>query len=176
LITTLEGRRKDLDRTIDQACARGEITSEKAEAMKRELRRIAKETGSNTISYAGAVMLAEDLDLIGAQYGTIVTTAPAYVPIITGSHFTIYNGEVLQLDDFSVRRADLEARVIKDLLEGRLNDAQAADLRVKLSNVGTEAALYRADGNLNFKEERHLYNDFDRIATEIEKMAGKENN
>jgi hypothetical protein len=176
LITTLEGRRKHLDKLIDEAHDRGEISGKRCEAMKRELRRIAQETGSNTITYPGAVMLAQDLDLIGAQYRTVVTSAPAYVPIISGSHFTIYNGEILQLDDLSVRRADLEARVTKDLLEGRLSEDRAAHLRAQLSNIGAEAALYRADGNLNFKEAKHLYTDFDRVAAEIDKSAGKDNN
>ena len=176
LVTTLEGRRKDLDKSIDEARDRGEISSQKAEAMKRELKRIAKETGTGTISYSRAVMLAEDLDLIGTQYRTIVTTAPAYVPIISGSHFVVYNGQILELDDLSVRRVDLEARVTKDLLQGRLTDAQAANLRDQLDNIGNEAAFYRADGNLDFKEAKRLYRDFDHVATQIENMAGKENN
>ncbi len=174
LVTTLEGRRKNLDKMIDQAHARGEISGKQCEAMKRELRRIAQETGSNTISYTGAIMLAEDLDLIGAQYGTIVTGVPAYVPIITGSRFTIYTGESFQLDDLSARRANLEGRITKDLLQGRLSESRAADLRAQLSNIGNEAALYRADGNFDAKESRHLYDQFDHVATEIEKSAGKD--
>jgi hypothetical protein len=176
LTTTIEGRRKDLASAIDQARDRGDITASKAEIMKQELRRIAEETGSTTISYPVAVMAAEDLDLIGAQYGTVVTTAPAYVPIIAGSHFTVYNGKIFQLDDLSVRRVDLEARVTKDLLQGRLSAARAAELRQQLRSIGTEAAIYRADGNLNFKEAEHLYGDFDRVASKIERYAGKENN
>ncbi len=175
LVTTLEGRRKDLEKMIDQAHDRGEISGVRCEAMKRELRRIAQETGSNTISYPGAVMLAEDLDLIGAQYRTIVTNAPVYVPIITGSHFTIYNGKTLQLDDLSARRADLEGKVTKDLLQGRLSESRAADLRAQLSNIGNEADLYTADGNFDAKESRRLYDAFDHVASEIEKSAGKDN-
>src|SRR5271154_4574336 len=51
LTTTLEGRRKDLDKAIDKAHDRGDISASQAETMKHELRRIAEETGSNTISY-----------------------------------------------------------------------------------------------------------------------------
>ncbi len=175
LVTTLEGRRRDLENSINQSRDRGEITSERCEAMKAELRRIAQETGSSTITYPGAVMVAEDLDLIGTRYGTMVTTAPVYVPIINGSHFTISDGSVFQLDDLSIRRADLEGRVTKDLLEGRLSPSRASDLRAQLSNVGAEAAIYRADGNVDFKESRRLYSEFDRIAGAIEKSAGKDN-
>ncbi len=175
LITTLEGRRKALDNMIDQAHDRGEISGKQCEAMKRELRRIAQETGSNTISYPQAVMLAEDLDLIGTQYRSFVTNAPVYVPIIIGSRFTVYNGKTLQLDDLSVRRADLEAKVTNDLLQGRLSEDRAADLSGQLANIGSEADLYRADGNFNAKESRRLYDAFDHVASEIEKSAGKDN-
>lgn len=121
-------------------------------------------------------MFAQDLDLIGDQYRTIVKTAPTtYAPIISGSRFTVFNGQVLQLDDLSVRRADLEGRVIKDLLQGRMSESQASDLRAKLESLGNEQAFYSANGNLNDKEARHLYNEFDRVASEIERIAGKDN-
>lgn len=175
LVTTLAGRRKSLAEQIDQACDRGEITGTKAEAMKRELSRIDRESNS-TISYSRAVMFAQDLDLIGDQYRTIVKTTPsAYVPIINGSHFTVSNGQVLQLDDLSVRRADLEGRVIKDLLQGRMSESQASNVRAKLESLGNEQAFYSANGNLNDKEARHLYNEFDRVASDIERIAGKDN-
>jgi hypothetical protein len=176
LVTTIEERRKLLQTQIQTAVERGDISSEQGSAMNRELKRIGLETSSNTVSYPAAVMLAQDLDLIGTQYRTVVTTAPAFVPIIEGSHFTIYNGQVVQLDDLSIRRAGLEARVTKDYLKGKLTDSQAATLRAKLSNIGTEAAIYKADGNLDFKEARRLYTDFDRVASQIDSMAGKENN
>ncbi len=174
LITTLEGRRKALDNSIDQARERGEINAKQCEAMKRELKRIAQETSSNTISYPTAVMLAEDLDLIDAQYRTVVTNAPVYVPILNGSSFTVYTGQTLQLDDLSARRANLEGRVIKDLFEGRLTESRAADLRAQLNNIGNEAALYSANGNFDAKENKHLYDAFDHVASEIEKSAGKD--
>lgn len=164
-----------MESQIDEAYRQGKFSADRADAMKAELRRIADETGSNTITYSGAVMAAQDLDLIGTQYRTIVTSAPVFVPIIAGSHFTIYNGQVLQLDDLLVRRADLECRIAKDLLQGRLSSSRAAALRSQLNNIGNEAANYRADGNLNDKEVRHLCSDFDKVATEIEKSAGKDN-
>jgi hypothetical protein len=168
-------RRKNLAEQIDQACDRGEITGYKAEAMKRELSRIDRESNP-TISYSRAVMFAQDLDLIGDQYRTIVKTAPStYVPIINGSRFTVSSGQVLQLDDLSVRRADLEGRVIKDLLQGRMSESQASNLRAKLESLGNEQAFYTANGNLNDKEARHLYNEFDRVASQIERTAGKDN-
>jgi hypothetical protein len=175
LVTTIEGRQKDLEKAINEARDRGDISSAQCAAMKQELRRIAQETGSNTVSYPVALMLAEDLDLIGQQYGTIVTTAPTYVPIITGSTFTVYTGQTYKLDDLSMRRAGLEARITKDLLQGRLSDSRAADLRSQLAGIGNEADLYLADGSFNPKESRRLYDSFDNVEQKIDKLAGKEN-
>src|SRR5262249_3039618 len=176
LVKTIETRRANIAKQIDDACAHGDITDTQAAALRRELKRIAAESSSTEISYPAAVMLAQDLDLIGSQYRTVVTTAPVYVPIIEGSHFTVIDGQVLELDDLSVRRAGLETRITKDLLRGRLTDAQAADLRAKLAVIGAEAAAYQADGTPDFKESKHLYSDFDKVASQIDHMAGKENN
>ena len=120
-------------------------------------------------------MIAEDLDLIGQQCGIIVTTAPAYVPIITGSTFTISTGQTYKLDDLSMRRAGLEARITKDLLQGRLTETRAADLRSQLASIGNEANLYLADGSFDSKESRRLYDSFDKVEEKIDRLAGKEN-
>jgi hypothetical protein len=175
LVTTIDMRRKELEKIITAARDRGEITPAKSAAMKIELQRIAHQTGSNTISYPAALMLAQDLDMIGVQYGTVVTTAPAYVPIIAGSRFTISTGQTYQLDDLSMRRAGLEAKITKDLIQGRLSEIRAEELRAQLSNIGTEANLYTSSGNFDAKESRRLYDAFDHVASEIEKSAGKDN-
>jgi hypothetical protein len=176
LTSTLELRRRDLLNKIDILTANGQINASSAEQMKRELQRIGLQTSTASLSYPVAAMLAEDLDLIAAQFGRTPANLPAYVPIIVGSTFTISTGQPLQLDDLSVRRVNLEARVTKALLEGRLTDAQAANLRNQLSGIGAEAASYTADGNMNFKESSRLYTEFDRVASQLERHAGKENN
>jgi hypothetical protein len=175
LVTTLGTRRKNLETMIEESIKTGAFPEEKAVIYRRELKRIG-DVSTPGISYSTAVMAAQDLDLIGDQYRTIVKTAPAtYEPIINGTKFTISTGQVLQLDDLSVRRAELEGRVAKDLLQGRLSDSQAAELRAKLASLGNEQAIYNANGGVNDKEARHLYNEFDRVATQIEKIAGKDN-
>lgn len=177
LVTTIETRRKNLDRMIDVAREQGKITRKQAEAMKDDLHRIARETGSNRLTYAQAVAFAQDLDLIGSHVGMVVVSGvPAYVPIINGSHFTVYNGQILQLDDLSVRRADLEARITKDYLQGRLSASHAATLRAQLDAIGNNKAVYDATGQLDFKVSKRLYSDMDKVASELERFAGKDNN
>ncbi len=177
LVLTIETRRKDLDKIIDAAHAKGNISAKEAAAMKSELRRIAKETGTNKITYERAVAYARDLDLIGTRAGTVVVTGvPVYTPIIAGSHFTVVNGQIFVLDDLSVRRSDLEARIIKDYLEGRLSDARAAKLRGELDSIGATQAIYSATGELDPVSSRKFYKEMDQVASELEKYAGKDNN
>jgi hypothetical protein len=176
LVMTIEARRKDLDKMIDAAHAKGNITEKEAEAMKKELRRIAKETGSNTITYERAVAYARDLDFIGTRVGTVVVTGvPVYQPIIAGSHFAVYNGQIYVLDDLSVRRSDLEARIIKDYIQGRLSEDRADKLRNELDSIGATQAVYSATGELDPVSSRKFYKEMDQVASELEKYAGKDN-
>ncbi len=177
LVMTITARRKDLDKMIDAAHAKGNISSKKAEAMKNELKRIARETGSNTITYERAVAYARDLDYIGTSLGTVVIAGvPTYQPIIAGSHFTVVDGQIYVLDDLSVRRVDLEARIVKDYLEGRLSDERASKLRNHLDAIGATQAIYSATGELDPVSSRKFYKEMDSVASELEKYAGKDNN
>jgi|AGTN01.3.fsa_nt_gi hypothetical protein len=176
LVTTIDSRRKNLEDMIDASVVRGDITAEKAASMKRELGRIDRGV-DEPLSHSKAVMYAQDLDHIGDQYKTIVTTPSTtqYVPIINGTNITITTGQTFKLDDLSVRRAELEKRVVQDLLQRRLSDSQAARIRSKLESLGNEQALYNASGSLNDKEAKRLYGEFDKVAKEIDRIAGKEN-
>lgn len=177
LVTTIDSRRKNLEDMIDASVVRGDITAEKAASMKRELSRIDRGV-DEPLSHSKAVMYAQDLDHIGDQYKTIVTTPSTtqqYVPIINGTSITITTGQTFKLDDLSVRRADLEKRVVQCLLQKRLSDGQAARIRSKLESLGNEQANYSANGSLNDKEAKRLYNEFDKVAKEIDRIAGKEN-
>ncbi len=177
LLLTLTARRKDLDKMIDSAHAKGKITEKEAHAMKSELKRIERETGSSTITYERAVAFARDLDFIGTRLGGVVVEGvPVYQPIIAGSHFTVVNGQIYVLDDLSVRRVDLEARIIKDYLEGRLSDDRASKLRAELDAIGTTQAIYSASGELDPVSSRKFYKEMDKVASELEKYAGKDNN
>jgi hypothetical protein len=177
LLMTITARRKDLDKMIDAAHSKGKITEKEAKAMKSELKRIERETGSNTISYERAVAFARDLDFIGTRMGGVVVEGvPLYQPIIAGSHFTVVNGQIYVLDDLSVRRVDLEARIIKDYLEGRLSDDRASKLRAELDAIGATQAIYSATGELDPVSSRKFYKEMDKVASELEKYAGKDNN
>lgn len=176
LVTTIEARRKDLDKMIDRAREKGNITGKEADAMKAELRRIAKETGSNTITYERAIVYARDLDYIGERVkGVVVENVAPYQPIIAGSHFTVIDGQIYVLDDLSIRRVDLEARIIKDYLQGRLSEQRCNELRAQLDAIAVTQAVYTANGELDPVTSRPFYKKMDEVASKLEKWAGKDN-
>jgi hypothetical protein len=126
------------------------------------------------ITYPRAVLLAQDLDVLGTQIATVVPAVPQ--PIIVGSRLTVVNGQIYELDDVSVRRSELEARITKDRLQGRLTASQADDLREQMNAIETLEATFRQHGgDLSLKESRILYTNFDKVASKLDRWAGKEN-
>lgn len=173
LINTISVRQRDLEKLVNESIEKKVITHQQGDVILSELVRIHREAVPG-ISYGRAVILARDLDVINTQIATYVPAVPQ--PIIAGSHMTISNGQIVELDDVSVRRSDLEARIAKDYLQGRLSASQAADLRTKMNDIEIMEATFRQHpGDLTLKESRILYTHFDKVASQLDKEAGKEN-
>ena len=173
LISTIEVRRADLEKLVKTSIEKKVITRTQGDVIMSELVRIRTEAVPG-LTYARAVLLARDLDVITTQIATYVPAVPQ--PIIAGSHMTISNGQIVELDDVSVRRSDLEARIVKDYLQGRLTSEQASRLREEMNAIETLEANFRQHpGDLTLKESRILYTNFDKVASKLDKWAGKEN-
>jgi hypothetical protein len=174
-VTTLETRRETLRKLIEESRERKVMDRARADAMLAELERIHSQTVS-TISYGRAVLLARDLDMVGGEVLILVPTLNIPQPIIQGSHLTIADGQIVEMDDVSSRRSDLEGRIAKDYWQGRLSLSQAQLLRDKMNSIDVmEAEFRRPDGDLSLKESRILYTNYDKVASDLDKEAGKEN-
>ncbi len=172
-VTTLDTRRSDLYKLIIEARKKGALSQTQADLMLSELDRVQRETNSS-LSYGRAVLLARDLDMVGAQVALVVPAVPQ--PIIAGSHLTISNGQLLTMDDVAVRRSDLEGRIAKDYLAGRLSRNRADELRARMNSIDLMEANFRQHGgDLTLKESRVLYSNYDKVASDLDKFAGKEN-
>ncbi|MDR3612060.1 MAG: hypothetical protein P4L53_00740 [Candidatus Obscuribacterales bacterium] len=174
-VTTLETRRETLRKLIEESREKKVMDRARADAMLAELERIHTQTVP-TITYGRAVLLARDLDMVGGEVLVLVPTLNIPQPIIQGSHLTIANGQIAEMDDVSARRSDLEGRITKDYLQGRLTSSQAERLRDKMNSIDVmEAEFRRPDGDLSLKESRILYTNYDKVASDLDKEAGKEN-
>ena len=81
------------------------------------------------------------------------------------------SGDWIDIDDIAMRRWDLEGRIAKAVDEGRLSRENAAQIRKTLDTIGEKENGMRADGDLDVKESRILYTEFDRVASQIDRMS-----
>lgn len=92
----------------------------------------------------------------------------APMPVMEGSHFTILNGMTVQLSDPSVRRVNLERKIIDRQLAGRISTGEANLLRSQLARIAAVEISYRSKGPLSNREARQLYNALDNVADKLD--------
>jgi len=171
ILQTVDQRRAALDKAIVDARSSGTITDAQAAAMRREMDRIGSEVvylkGQPSPSLLRAVVVAQDLDALTTNLRRTVTTV-AFVPIIEGSHFTIFNGRIIQLDDLAVRRIGLENKILAAQAEGKITYDQANHMRSELNAIAAIEDAYKANNALNFKASKEIYKDMDKVANELD--------
>jgi hypothetical protein len=176
ILQTVDQRRADLDRRIAEALASGKLSEKKAKEFRRELERINGEVvvlrGQPTPSVLRTVVLAQDLDAVALGLHSDVATV-TLVPIIEGSHFTVFNGQIVQLDDLAVRRIELENKILSAQAAGRITWEQSNDMRNQLNSIAAMEEVYRNSngGTITFKDSRAIYRDMDKVANELDKAA-----
>lgn len=177
LITTINTRRTELDKLYADALAQNLLAEADKALLRAELDRIAaEEAAAKSLTGVAAsskvVILARDIDTVGERFN-IVMKKPVFVPIVEGSHFTIVEGQVVELDDVAKRRWDLEGKISKYYMENKISSSEANKLRGRLDLIATQEAGMRSDGNLDLKEGRILYNEFDKVGSELDSAAKK---
>ena len=176
LFGTITTRREELNKLYADALAQNLLAEAEKNLLRAELDRIAaEEAAAKSLTGVAAsskvVILARDIDTLGDRFN-VVLKKPVFVPIVEGSHFTIVEGKVVELDDVAKRRWDLEGKINKFYLENRISASTANNLRSRMDLIATQEAGMRADGNLDLKEGRILYNEFDKIGSDLD-SAGK---
>ncbi len=176
LFGTITTRREELNKLYADALAQNALAEAEKNLLRAELDRIAAEEAlakslTGVAASSKVVILARDIDTLGDRFN-VVLKKPVFVPIIEGSHFTIVEGKVVELDDVAKRRWELEGKINKFYLENRISASTAKNLRSRMDLIATQEAGMRADGNLDLKEGRILYGEFDKIGSDLDK-AGK---
>ncbi len=173
VLETVDMRRAQLDKQIVDARTAGTLTEAQASDYRRELDRIGAELTflkSGNTSLSRAIVVGQDLDALTVRMKSVITTI-AFVPIIEGSHFTIYNGRIIQLDEPAVRRIGLENKILENQAQGRLNYDQANSLRSELNAIAATEDAYRVKGPLTDSEARIIYKSMDRVAVQLDTYA-----
>lgn len=177
LVTTITTRRSQLDKLYADAVAKNLFEQADRDLLRAELERIAAEeavvrTLQGSLASSKVVLLARDLDTIGERMN-IVLKQPVFVPIVEGSHFTIMEGKVVELDDVAKRRWELEGKISKFYLERRISADQANSLRKRMDVIASTEAGMRSDGDLSLIEGRKLYGEFDKVGSDLDHDAKK---
>lgn len=177
LVTTITTRRSQLDKLYADAVAKNLLEQADRDLLRAELDRIAAEeaiakTLQGSLASSKVVILARDLDTIGERMN-IVLKQPVFVPIVEGSHFTIMEGKVVELDDVAKRRWELEGKISKFYLEHKISADQANSLRKRMDIIASTEAGMRSDGDLDLKEGRTLYTEFDKVGSDLDHDAKK---
>lgn len=171
-VTTLEGRRLQLEAAIAAGQAAGTITDAQAKAWRAELDAIARAQaeGKSSLTYTAALPLAMSLDTLGDAI-RVVSPKLVYVPMISGQRFIVEGGRVIMLDDIMVRRADLESKISRELALGHLTRSQARELRAELEQIADlEASMRAKNGAAGFSvtDSRTLYKMFDKVGSRLD--------
>lgn len=175
LFGTITTRREQLNKLYADALAKKLLAESDQTLLRAELDRIAaEEAAARSLTGVAAsskvVILARDIDTLGERFNIVMKT-PVFVPIVEGSHFTIVEGNVVELDDVAKRRWELEGKISKMYLENRISATQANNLRGRMDLIATQEAGMRSDGNLDLKEGRILYGEFDKIGSDLDHQA-----
>jgi len=174
ILQTVEMRRVVLNKNIADAVTAGTLTEKQARELRRELERINGEVvvlkAQPTPSVIRTVVLAQDLDALALNLRGNVSTI-TYVPIIEGSHFTVFNGQIIQLDDLAVRRIELENKILNAQAAGKISWEQSNRMRGQLNAIAAMEDAYRVNNNgqINFKDSHAIYRDMDKVANELDK-------
>ena len=175
ILQTVDQRRSELDKRIVDARSASTLSEAQARELRQELDRIGAEVtylkGQSNPSLVRAIVLGQDLDVLSSRFRTVLPSTTVFVPIIEGSHFTIFNGRTIQLDDLAVRRIELENKILSRQASGKITWEQANHLRSNLNAVAAKEDAFRADGDLTFKESKIIYQDMDKVANELDNMS-----
>lgn len=176
VVQTIDVRSADLAKRLAALQPSATLTADQITVLNQDYARINNQIvvlkGQGTPSLSLALALAKDLDLFYVRLNTLAPSTIAYVPIIEGSHFTIFNGRIYQLDDLAVRRIGLESKITDRQFAGRISSSQANELRTDLSSIAAAEDLARADGDLSPKEVKDIYTAFDRVANRLDDYSG----
>lgn len=173
MVKTLSEQRQRIENIVERA---GTALPENVRAeVKSELSRIADEEASladDSSNKATSKMmgLARALDDVVFKINASLRKEVA-TPLVQGTQFSIMSGDWIDIDDIAMRRWDLEGRIAKAVDEGRLSRENAAQIRKTLDTIGEKENGMRADGDLDVKESRILYTEFDRVASQIDRMS-----
>ena len=178
-LNTIDTRRFELEKVIAEGMATGKLTQAQADNLRAELDYVTKRAQEikklgGTAPYEQIAVLAVRLDVVGQRLSDLIGYKA--VPIVTNGRFVVLNGDVVQLDEIAMRRAELEGKISLALANSTLTNGQANTVREQLDSIANTEVQFRSSspsGEFTDKQARELFTDFDHVALNLESDISK---
>lgn len=169
LLYTIDERRSALERLIDAELLKGHINAAVAQDLRNELIRVKtmQALEGRPMTYLNLVPLAADLDIVVTRLRT-QSPAVELTPLVSSKRIIISNTLFVPLDDLLIRRIELEEKIVTSLMGGKITNDQASLLRAQLDTIARTEASMLSDSNIDHKESRVLYKEFDRVGSKLD--------
>ncbi len=170
LLVSIDTRRKDLNRRIDDALNKGTLTPTQAAGFRAELDRIAsdedRDRQAGVVTYRSALMLGYGLNTL--QDRLVPITTENFQPLVA-PQFVIVNNQLTLLDSFDYRKHHLATRCDDEYSAGRLSSEQVERLKEDLSKISSSEIKYTKHGELSSSKDKKLSEQLDQVQSEMDR-------
>lgn len=171
LLVSIDTRRQDLNRRIDEALNRGTLSAAQASAMRAELEQIAADEESarrnaGAVTYRRALVMGYGLNTLSERLVPMTQTV-TFEPVIS-TQFVDINGRFVMVDSITAREQRLQRRIDDEYTAGRLSAQQVSKRKEDLNKISSLEAQYRKNGELSDSKEKKLSEKLDRVQTSID--------
>jgi len=178
LIVSIDSRRQDLNRRIEEALNRGTLDAKQASAMRAELERIAADEESarqstGALSYRNALVIGYGLNTLSERLVPVMQTT-SFEPVIS-TQFVTVDGRLVMVDDITSREQRLQRRIDDEYAAGRLSAQQVSRRKEDLNKICSLETQYRRNGVLSNSKDKKLSEKLDRLQTSIDENVSSIN-
>jgi hypothetical protein len=170
LLVSIDTRRQDLNRRIDEALNKGVLTPTQAAAFRAELDRIAsdeeRDRANGVITYRRALMLGYGLNTLSDRLMPLTNTS-TFQPVIA-PQFVVVDGNLTLLDTINYRKHHLVTRCDDEYAAGRLSEREVSRLKEELGKISSTERRYVKHGALSSSKDRKLSEELDRVQSEMD--------
>lgn len=193
-VATIDSRRADLERYINESLSLGKISVDQAMHLRSELATIAAQeegyrVGGRSMTYDEALLIAGRLNdlhttlagyvptialrrLVGTTYitsdGTVVSPVTTTVIPTRTVIVPARTGVIVGSDDIGGRIALMSTRIDDEYKAGRLTNPNVASLKERLNEVSTKQVKYTKDGRLSDSKHKYLSEKLDDIQSSFD--------
>lgn len=178
LIVSIDTRRQDLNRRIDEALSRGLINAAQASSMRSELESIASgdvfaTESVGSLNYRKALLMGYGLNTLSDRLIPL-THAVELSPVIS-PQFISNEGNIILVDGITSRKQRLGRRIADEYTAGRLSANQVSKRKQDLNKISSLETKYRKNGELSSSNEKRISIKLDRLSSEIDENVASIN-